>query len=430
VLVQLPRMIDIIRLYPDPLRLDIRNVLAEQFSQTGALARVKPGARIAIAVGSRGIANLQEIVSLVVQTVREKGAHPFIVPAMGSHGGATPEGQARVLAEYGITSQAMGVALDTTMDVEPLGQGENGIEVFFSRAALASDGIIAINRIKPHTDFSGALGSGILKMLAIGLGKREGAATGHAAATRFGHEFVIRAVSRVVLRKAPILCGVALVEDAKHHTADLRVLAARNLEQEEEKLFAKAQLLMPKLPFDEIDLLIVDYTGKELSGTGMDTNIIKRSIYGYSSSLRTEVGRKPYISRIFVRDLTETTNGNALGIGLADFTTTRVVRRIDLATTYTNSLTALAPATAKIPIYFDTDRECIEHAVLSLALPESAAPAIVRISSTLDLERMQVSEMYIEEASKRSDLSMLGSPHEMEFDREGNLYPLSSPGAA
>jgi hypothetical protein len=343
---------------------------------------------------------------------------------MGSHGGATPEGQAHVLSEYGITEQAMGVSFDTRMDVRHIGTSENGVEVFLSEAAMDADGIVLINRIKPHTDFSGKLGSGILKMIAIGLGKHRGAVVCHAAASRLGHEAVIRAVSRVALRKAPILCGVAIVEDQKHETTEIQVLKPENLEEREGELFAKAQSLMPKLPFDEIDLLIIDFMGKDVSGAGMDPNVIGRSVYGYSSSLLPSKGAKSYIYRIFVRELTLATNGNATGIGLADFTTTRAVRQCNLQASYTNSLTALTPSTMKIPIYFDTDRECIERALVSLALPELAVPRIVRIANTLSLDKLQVSEAYGPQVATRPDLSVNVSAHDMDFDHEGNLLPL------
>src|SRR3984893_5747024 len=347
---RIPKMIDVERRNRSSQELDFREVLSRQLLATKILEQVKVGDRIAVAVGSRGITNLQKIVSSTLRALTDAGARPFSVPAMGSHGGASPEGQAHVLSEYGVTEQAMGVRIDTRMDVRHVGTSENGVEVFLSEAAMTADGIVLINRVKPHTDFAGNLGSGILKMIAIGLGKHRGAIVCHAAASRLGHEAVIRAVSRVALRRAPILCGVAIVEDQKHETTEIQILKPENLEESEGELFAKAQSLMPRLPFDEIDLLIVDFMGKDVSGAGMDPNVIGRSGYGYSSSLLPEAESTPRVYRIFVRDLTPATNGNALGIGLADFTTTRAVQQIDRAASYTNSLTALTPSTTKIPI--------------------------------------------------------------------------------
>ena len=417
----LPKMIEVERRYSRSPTWDFPSVLSQQFREEGILGRLKPGSRVAVAVGSRGIANLREIVSGVIGILREAGMKPFVVPAMGSHGGATPEGQAHVLAEYGLTQESMGVPFDTRMDVRMIGLSESRVEVFFSEAALEADGVVVVNRVKPHTDFSGTLGSGILKMIAIGLAKHRGAIAVHAGASRLGHERVIREVARVILKNAPILCAVAVVEDQNHETAELRVIRNQEIEPEEGKLFARAQSLMPRLPFDEIDLLIIDFMGKNLSGTGMDPNVIGRSVYGYSSSLVPGAHAAPRIYRIFVRDLTHATNGNALGIGLADFTTTRAVQKVDRKASYTNSLTALTPSTTKIPIYFDTDRECIEKALASLALPDAAIPRIVRISSTLSLDKFQASEAYAKEVSARSDLVITGVSHDMEFDASGNL---------
>jgi Lactate racemase N-terminal domain len=420
---KLPKMIEFERSVPPSPAWDFRKVLSEQFAEQKILDRIKPSGRIAVAVGSRGIANLSEIVSCVVSILLDAGMKPFIVPAMGSHGGATPAGQSHILAEYGITEKSTGVPVDARMETRLIGTAENDVQVFFSEAALEADGIILINRIKPHTDFSGSLGSGILKMIAIGLGKHRGAMTVHAAASRLGHEQVIRSVARLTLENVPILCGVAVVEDQNHRTAELRVIRRQTIESEEHELFTKSLSLIPKLPVDEVDLLIVDFMGKNLSGTGMDTNVIARSVYGYSSTLFREPVSTPKIYRIFVRDLTDATNGNAVGIGLADFTTTRLVDKIDRMTSYTNALTALSPSTVKIPIYFDTDRECIENALASLALPETVAPRILRISNTLSLNRFQASDAYIDELSTRADLAVKCAPRQMEFDSVGNLLP-------
>ena len=416
-------MIQIELLHPPSSVWDFPASLSQQFREQQVTDRVRASGRIAVAVGSRGIANLREIVTCVIAILRDAGLQPFIVPAMGSHGGATPTGQVHILAGYGITAESMGVPIDARMDVQWIGTAENGVEVFFSKAALEADGVVVINRIKPHTDFGGSLGSGILKMIAIGLGKHRGAIAVHAAASRLGHERVIRAVARLTLKNAPILCGVAVVEDQNHQTAELRVIRPEAIECEENRLFARSQSLLPKLPFEEIDLLIVDFIGKNLSGTGMDTNVIGRSVYGYSSTLSRDGAFTPRIYRIFVRELTDATGGNAVGIGLADFTTTRAVYKIDRKASYTNALTALSPSTAKVPMYFDTDRECIENAVASLALPDLSVPRIVRIASTLSLNRLFASEAYSNEISARPNLAIRSSPQEMEFDATGNLLP-------
>ena len=385
--------------------------------------------KIAVGVGSRGIANLKEIVECTLDILRRAGAEPFIVPAMGSHGGATPEGQARVLAEYGITPGAMGVPFATSLEVRKIGATRSGLDVVFSVAALEADGIVAINRIKPHTDFHGTLGSGIQKMLTIGFGKHAGAANAHRAAMRIGHERVIREFAGVILSSVPVLCGVALLEDQHHQTAEIHVIQPENIVSEEDRLFERSQSLMPRLPVDEIDLLIVDRIGKELSGTGMDTNVIGRGILGYSATLSSDDARlprdsrSPRIFRIFVRELSEHTNGNGIGIGLADFTTSRLVRSLDTRSTYINALTSLGLPTVNIPIHFETDRETIEQALTSLASPCPERLRVMRISDTLNLERLLVSESCMDTMREDRGVSVVSAPKPMQFDTAGNLIP-------
>ena len=318
----------------------------------------------------------------------------------------------------------MGVPIRAAMDVQKIGTTEDGVDVFFSSEALKAEGVIVINRVKPHTDFSSdTLGSGILKMLVIGLGKRAGAANFHAATTRFGYERVIRTSARLTLKNTPVLCGVALVENQLHETDLLEVLPREEIESREAALFVRSKKLLPRLPFDEMDLLIVDQLGKNISGAGMDPNVTGRSVEGPS----TKLGWKdagPVIRRLFVRDLTPETHGNAVGLGLADFATTRLVNGMNRNATYINSLTALKPQSAKIPIHFDTDREVIERALASLALADFRSARIVRIANTLSLEKVAVSENYAEAIRDRTDLEASGSAAEMRFDPEGNLFPV------
>jgi hypothetical protein len=325
------------------------------------------------------------------------------------------------LAEYGITADSVGVPIEAAMDVEPLGKVLEGTEVLFSAAALKADAIVAINRIKPHTDFRGTLGSGIQKMLTIGFGKQLGAANAHRAAAHVGHERVIREFAKVILSKAPILCGIALLEDQNHQTAEVKVLPPAVIVSEEDALFKKAASWMPQLPLDEIDLLIVDEIGKEISGTGMDTNIIGREIAGYSTSRGRAETVKPHISRIFVRDLSSKTYGNGIGLGLADFTTSRAVRALDLKAMYMNAVTSIGLHPAKIPIYFDSDREVMEHAMSTLASSHPERACIVRISNTLKLSRMLVSECCSDAVAARPHVTISGGPRPIEFDQDGNL---------
>jgi hypothetical protein len=264
-----------------------------------------------------------------------------------------------------------------------------------------------------------------MKMIVIGLGKRMGAATCHGAAARLGLERVIHGIARVTLRRAPILCGVAIVENHFHDTARIAVLKPDEIEVREKELLDEARGLLPRLPFDDIDVLIVDRIGKNISGSGMDPNVTGRWVHGYSSSLADDNRQSPRIRRIFVRDLTPETHGNAIGIGFADITTTRLVNAMDKPVTYVNALTSLTPHGAKIPIHFDTDRECITQALASLAIPDVLQAKVVRIADTLSLAKLEVSEAYADLVRPRADLELLGGPQEMRFDEAESLLPLT-----
>jgi hypothetical protein len=414
-----PRMLRVRQNFPRSPSVDVRATLQREFEKL--LSGIHPGARIAVAVGSRGITELAEIVFAVLILLKDAGTQPFIVPAMGSHGGATAEGQCEVLASYGITETAMGVPIRASMDVDQIGVSADGVPVFCSTDAFAASGIVLVNRIKPHTDFSGTLGSGIVKMSVIGLGKHAGAAAMHAAATRLGYERVIWGMGRVMLAGAPILGGVAILENQRHELAKLSVLARDEIEAAEGELLVEARALMPRLPFDEIDLLIVDQIGKNISGSGMDPNVTERWVHGYTSSLMREGRPSPFIRRIFVRGLTAETHGNAIGIGLADVTTSRLVRAMDQRATFINALTALTPQCAKIPIHFESDRDAIRAVLKSLALSDPEDARAVHILDTLSLGELRISESLFEEVKRRPDLVVEGEPETMEFDKNGDL---------
>ncbi|MSU66115.1 MAG: DUF2088 domain-containing protein [Opitutus sp.] len=415
----IPRLVHVRQNFPRRAPFDLRATLAAEFGRLRA--RIKPGARIAVGVGSRGITDLKLIVAEVLALLRGAGAEPFIFPAMGSHGGATPEGQREILASYDLTAESMRTPIHASLDVRQVGETADGQPVWCCLDALAADGIVLVNRVKPHTDFTGDIGSGLLKMAVVGLGKRAGAAAMHLAASELGHERAIRTMAGVLIRETPLLGGFAILENQFHETARLVVLLREEMAQGEDALLVEARQLMPLLPFDEIDLLIVDRIGKNISGTGMDPNVIMRSIDGYSSHLRRDGRPAPFIRRIFVRDLTPETHGNAIGIGLADLTTTRLFRAMDPRISFVNALTALTPQSAKLPIYFDSDREAIERALASLPLPDPAAARIVRIADTLSLTEMEISEKLWAETKLRPEITALGEPHVVEFDAEGNL---------
>ncbi len=415
-----PLLVGLRQQFPPSKTLDLDRVVQEALG--AVVPHLEPGARVAVAVGSRGIANLQTIVRAAVRAIEAAGARPFILPAMGSHGGGTSEGQVALLADYGITESALGVPIRPSMEVQTVGSVIPGFDLCVSREALSADGVLLINRVKPHTDFAGSIGSGLLKMLVVGLGKRAGAAQFHAAASRLGYERVLRAHSRALLETDPVIAGLAILEDQRHQTARIDAIRPSDIEQGEPPLCDEARAMMPGLPFDDIDLLIVDRMGKNLSGTGMDPLVIGRSIHGYS--LAEETPRTgPRIRRLFVRDLTPESHGNAIGIGLADFTTTRLVQAMDRRLTTVNSLTALSLQGAKIPLHFQTDREVLEKAVTTLGLADVQDARIVRILDTLHLEHLQVSVPLAREIEGRPGIETTGNPHPFEFDATGNLEP-------
>jgi Lactate racemase N-terminal domain len=419
-----PKMLAMEQSYPPSKKLDFPTLLAAQFSRQKLREEIKPGMRIALGVGSRGIANLKEIVKATLGVLIEAGARPFIVPAMGSHGGATAEGQIEVLAGYGVTAESMGVPIEASMEVKKIGSAFDGLDVVVSVPALQADGIVVLNRVKPHTDFRGTLGSGIQKMLVIGFGKQIGANNAHRAAAHLGYEVVLREFARNILAAVPVFCGIALVEDQHHQTAEIEVLRPENIVSGENRLFKKAESLLARLPFDEIDLLIIDRIGKDISGSGMDTNVVGRDIAGYLSSLHSDSPVKPRVSRIFVRDITPASNGNGVGIGMADFTTARLVKALNLKYTYMNALTSLGLLPAKIPIYFDNDREAIQAALDSLSSPNPETLRVVRIADTLNLERFQASPACADALNGHSGVTKVKTAHNMEFDAESNLLPL------
>jgi len=407
--------------FPSSPPLDVAAAAREELAP--ALRGLKPGARVAVAVGSRGVSNLRLIVATALEALKAAGARPFIVPAMGSHGGGTPAGQLAILAGYGVTEAALDTPIEPAMDAQQAGATASGFPVLFSTAAMRADVILLINRIKPHTDFSGSLGSGLLKMLVVGLGKRAGAANYHRLASRLGYAEVIRDSAAIILRAAPVLGGLAILEDQRHQTARIKFVSAAEMPEREGELCAQARALMPRLPFDDIDLLIVDRMGKDISGTGLDPLVIGRSIHGYSL-LEDPQRPPPRIRRLFVRELTAASRGNAIGLGLADFTTTRLVRAVDWEATSLNALTALSLQGAKVPIHFATDREVIAKALGTLALADPQQAKVVRIADTLSLERLQVSAACLPLVARNAGLEQLGAPAEMAFGPDDNLQAL------
>jgi hypothetical protein len=399
-----------------PVVADVEAAVRAEIARLPLSGRLKPGARVAVTGGSRGVANIATILRGTCDVLKEHGAKPFIVPAMGSHGGATAEGQLKVLARYGVTSESMEVPVLSSMETVEIGRMSWGFPVFVDRHAYEADHIVVVNRVKPHTNFRCHVESGLMKMLVIGLGKHQGALVAHRAAVDVGLDRAIPEVGRFSLGKLPVLFGLATVENVRHQTAVVKAMLPEDLEQVETGLLQEAWKLLGRVPFDFLHLLIVDEMGKEISGTGMDPNVLGR-LYFFPN----EEPKSPRYVRILVRDLTEKTAGNAVGMGLADFTTRRLADKINFQYTYTNSLTGLSPMRAKMPIVFETDRDAIEGALKTIGLTEPPDAKVARIRNTQDLEHLYASEPLMPEIRSRADLEVLGGPIELRFSPQGDL---------
>jgi hypothetical protein len=371
--------------------------------------RLAPGSRVAITAGSRGINNLVGMTRAAADAVKSMGGRPFIVPSMGSHGGATGEGQQSLLADLGISERTMGCPVVSSMEVEEIGRTSNGTPVYLDRNALQADSIVVINRIKPHTAFHGEIESGLCKMLAVGLGKHRGAQQMHAA----GLGVAIVEAARVILAKAPVLAGVAVLENALDETAEVQVVPPGQFEETDRALLTRAWKVLPRVPLDPLDVLVVDEMGKNISGTGMDVNVIG---VGPRVGGKMEMGH-PVVSALVVLGLTPETHGNANGIGLADITTRRLVDSIDYKSTYTNVLTTRLWSAGRLPVIMETDREAIQTAVGEIS-PDRVR--LVRIKNTLHLEELEISEALLPQA-REVGLAIVAGPRSLEFDGNGRI---------
>ncbi len=412
---QLPLMTPVEQHFPATSLDDVTASVEQQVQEAGLLANIKPGARIAVTGGSRGIANIPAITRAVVDQVKKAGGQPFILPAMGSHGGSTPEGQQEVLASYGITPDSMGAPVEATMDVVEIDQLKDGTPVLVNRLALEADGVIIVNRVKPHTSFRGPFESGLMKMMTIGLGSRQGATMAHSRGAH-GLATLIPAWGSVILQKAPILGGVAIVENAHEQTARIAALRPEQFESEEPRLLQEARDNMPRLLVHNIDLLIVEEMGKNISGTGMDTNVLGRMMLP-----GVKEPDEPGVARIVVLDLTDKTHGNANGVGMADIITRRLFDRIDLKATYANVFTTTFLNRAYIPVIMESDREAIEAALDVLRLEDPAQARIVRIKNTLEITHIDISAPLFSEFKDHPHLKQKGDPRPFLFSDDGAL---------
>jgi hypothetical protein len=392
---------------------DVAGTVRAELRRIGLAERLRPGASVAITGGSRGIADIPLVIQTVAEVVRAAGAEPFVVPAMGSHGGATAEGQRHVLAEYGITEQSVGAPIRATMDTVELGRLPSGAVVYFDANAAAADATIVVNRVKAHTAFRGEIESGLCKMTAVGLGKQRGAEQIHA----FGLREHIPLAASLALERSNVVAGLGLVETAAHELAVIRATLPDGFHDTDRALLRTANEYLPRIPFDHLHLLVVCWLGKNISGSGMDYNVV---------GMWRRIGGEqvPNFERIVVLDLTAESDGNGLGVGIADFTTRRLYDKLDLPKMYMNGLTGNALAAIKVPIVLDSDRQAMEVALHSIGHAADARVAIVR--STLDLQELWVSEALQDEVAANSRLEVIGPPALLEFGDDDRLQVTSA----
>lgn len=390
---------------------DVAQAVRDGLDRLPLRERIQPGMSVAVAVGSRGIACYTEVVKATVEALRQIGAEPFLVPAMGSHGGGTAEGQRQVLKSYGMAG--LGAAIRSSLETVLLGQTEEGLPVHWDTHAAQADAVIPINRVKAHTAFRGAYESGLFKILALGLGKPAGAALIHAA----GIEWAMPAAARFLLARMPIPFGIAIVENGHHRPARIAVLPGESIEAEEPGLLALAKQLQPRIPFDNLDLLIIQRMGKDISGTGMDTNVV-------GMWRRNGGPRQPDYRAIAVLELTPASHGNATGIGMADLIPQRLADQVDWPATYTNCLTSGNFAGAKQPLTLPTDQAVITAALAGI---DPVQARVVYVPSTLELEQIWVSPPLLAEVNASPFLTAFGPSCPLLFAADGELMPLDSP---
>jgi len=411
----LPAMRVLRQRYFVPPAIDPVSELENEWEALKQKVALKPGLTVAVAVGSRGITDLAKVVAEVVRRLKAAGMKPFITPAMGSHGGATAEGQKEVLGLRGITEETVGAPVKATMEVVSMGEAD-GIPLFLDRLAYEADAIVLINRIKPHTNFIGATESGLIKMIAIGLGNQKGAEHYHRLSVVRDQYKIISTAGKELIRRAKVLFGVGLVENQDHKTCMIRAAAADEIEAVESELLKEARACLPLIPIEEADLLIIDEMGKDISGEGIDPNVVGRDVCAYGARRPL-----PRITRIFVRDLTPGSEGSALGIGQADFTLRRLVDKIDFKVTAINCLTACCPESGKIPLAYETDREAIEAALMTLRPYSLEDLRIVHIKNTLELNTLWASEGCLADIDGRADVEVGEERVSLSFDPSGNL---------
>ncbi|MEM8487338.1 MAG: DUF362 domain-containing protein [Bacteroidota bacterium] len=407
--IPLPPMAGVQQQFANHGLVDVSDAVAAAVNNIEASAGIKPGDRIAVGVGSRGISNLAQAVRALVDTLKAWGAHPFIFPAMGSHGGATAAGQAKVLASYGVTEARMGVPIRATMDTVLVTHMADGTPLYMDQFAHEADGVVLINRIKPHTTVRGNFQSGIVKMMIIGMGKIQGATIMHGDHGMDTFDRVLPKAAEALMPHIPFRFGVALLEDAYDHTSHAEALLPDKLLEREKDLLNAATAMMARLHFDQIDVLVIDQIGKEISGSGFDPNIAgrnSRGVHGFD---------KPEIAKLVLLGLTEQTYGNATGIGLADVITQQLFNNIDFASTYANVITSAYLDGAAVPIVMPNSKDAVSLAVKTVLRVKPADARIVRIRDTLSLDKIFVSEPMLPEVTTHASLTLKKEPAPMQW---------------
>ena len=419
-----PNIFRLRQLFDTPEVSDVAGEVENQLSRLQLAEKIQPGQTVAISAGSRGIANIHIIIKAVADHLRSLGAEPFIVPAMGSHGGGTAEGQQGIIEGYGITEEFCQCPIKASMETVIVCDAKEGFPVHFDKHAYGADHVVVVGRVKPHTNFNGDIESGLMKMMLIGLGKHAGAKIYHRAISDYSFGQIVRSVALEVLAKCRIVAGLAIVENSYDETAQLEAIAPGDFEDREKQLLILAKQWMPKLPFDQADILVLDEIGKDISGSGMDTNVVGRKYHDHQAA----EGETPRIRNIIVRGLTPATHGNASGIGMAEFCRTQLVEEMDARITRINCITGGHSTGAMVPLDYETDQEILDVALVSIGLTQPPEARFLWARNTLDIAEIECSDAYLQEARERDDLEVLSEPRPMPLGEDGNLPQIAELG--
>lgn len=413
--IRIPKVIRVRQTFERPIITDVAGELREKLLASRVLDKIKPGQVVAITIGSRGITNMPLLVKTIVEEIKRRGASAFMVPAMGSHGGATADGQKEMIIGMGFTEEYIGVPIKSDMDPIQVGISENGFPVYFDRNAYSADWTIVANRIKPHVAFRGPVESGLQKMITIGLGKQKGADICHELG--FGEMAVnVPAMAKVSLERANILCGIGIIENPFHETCGIHVLANRQIAEKEPALQELAKKLTQRIHFATLDVVIIDEIGKDISGTGFDTNVIGRFHTPFIQSGET------FAKRFAVLNVTDVSHGNSNGLGIADFTTRRAFDKTSFDNTYPNALTSTVPLSVKIPMVLKNDRQAIQACIKTCNRLDKENVTLVRMKNTNELEELEISQNFTDYAAKHPFLEILSDPYEIPFNAKGDLF--------